>query len=704
MTGPWTAAVIGLPNAAALAAADLALVDLDAAGSSTAVDALVVGAPTVHDLARLQAGHTRLPDVGAVVVVSPATEAEVRRALRFTPGIPTDLEISHDDAELADVVRAVARRTVQRRRHRAIIATVAALPHDPRPSLRPSSASLGAVLDHAPIGVVVAAPSGEVMSWNPRAADILGLDAGDAGSPVAALFAQPDVVIEILSATATAGGFGPATAVATARRPAGVVELNATATELDDGRQAMLLLLVDVTGRRAAEAARDELQRRLQVVRRSQEFLLRASDVLAGATDYADTLTQLAAIAVPTLGDLCIIDVLERGRFRRLAARHANPAQQPLVDELQRRYPPLTGGSHPAAMAVRAGGTVWTAEIPEELKRSAALDDRHYEIVTELDFTGYIAVPLKVGDDVLGILTLVACGSSRRFGPEDVVLVEELAGRVALVVAKARRYDREHQIALALQRSMLTAVPDLTPWQVAARYVPAAGDVQVGGDWYDAFALPGAGPVVVIGDVVGHDLEATAAMGQLRSALRALAWSGGGRPAHVLEELDTLNEGLRITDFATILVAALHLTPAGADLRWSSAGHLPPLVLAGGAATFLAQQTDPVLGVAEPRPRREHVAHLDPGTTLLLYTDGLVERRRQSVAEGMELLAAAAADLATAPLDTLCDALVARLAVDAQDDVALLAVRVPPTGLGQLSAGPASSSTGPPPSPRMRRR
>lgn len=680
MTGHWTAALAGPLSPTALAHADLTVVDLDGAHAGLPVDVLVVGASAVHHLARLQRGHARLPDVGAVVVVDPATERDVRRALRFTPGIPTDLEIGHDDDALADLVRAVAQRTVQRRRHRAVIATVSALPHDPRPSLRPSSASLGAVLDHAPIGVVVAAPSGEVMSWNPRAGDILGLAVDDAGTPVAALFAQPDVVIEILSATATRGGFGPAAAVATARRPAGVVELNATATELDDGRQAVLLLLVDVTGRRAAEAARDELQHRLQVVRRSQEFLLRASDVLAGATDYADTLTQLAAIAVPTLGDLCLIDVLERGRFRRVAARHADAAQQHLVDELQRRYPPAAGGSHPAAMAVRQGGTVWMAHIPEDLKRSTALDERHFAIVTELDFTGFIAVPLRAGDDVLGILTVVACGSSREFGPEDVVLVEELAGRVALVVAKARRYEREHQIALALQRSMLTAVPDLAPWQVAARYVPAAGDVQVGGDWYDAFALPGAGPVVVIGDVVGHDVEATAAMGQLRSALRALAWSNGGRPARVLEELDTLNEGLRITDFATIVVASLHLTARGADIRWSSAGHLPPLVLTAGTAHYLDQKTDPVLGVTAPQTRREHVAHLEPGATVLLYTDGLVERRRQPVAEGMALLRTAVADLAAEPLTTLCDALVSRLATHAQDDVALLAVRVPAVG------------------------
>lgn len=679
MTAPWAVALVGPADRESLSHADLTVMDLTATTAVDTVDALVVTVATVADLSHLQHGHARCPDAGAVVVVEPTTEADVRRALRFTPGIPTDLEIAHQDDQLADVVRAVAHRTAQRRRHRAIIATVTALPHDPRPSLRPSSASLGAVLDHAPIGVVVATPSGEVMSWNPRAADILGLAAEDGGMPVAALFAQPDAVIEVLGATATLGGFGPAVAVSTARRPSGVVELNATATELDDGRQAVLVLLVDVTGRRAAEAARDELQRRLEVVRRSQEFLLRASDVLAGATDYADTLTQLATIAVPTLGDLCLIDVIERGRFRRLAARHADGTRQPLVDELRLRYPPRLGGDHPAARAFQARGTVWADRIPEDLKRRAALDARHLEIVMELDFTGFIAVPLKAGDDVLGILTLVACGERRRFGPDDVVLAEELAGRVALVVAKARRYDREHQIALALQRSMLTALPDLAPWQVAARYVPAAGDVQVGGDWYDAFARPGSGPVVVIGDVVGHDLEATAAMGQLRSALRALAWASGDHPARVLTELDTLNEGLRITDFATILVASLRQDAAGAQIRWSSAGHPPPMVLdPGGAAHFLPQRPGPVLGVATTRARREQTAELAPGSTLLLYTDGLVERRRQSVPEGMDLLAAAAAQLAGEPLETFCDSLVSRLATGTEDDVALLAVRVPP--------------------------
>lgn len=639
---------------------------------------LVIRAPAPHHLIRLQRMHARYPEAAAIAIIA-VEEADARRKLRYTPGIPADVTVLAPTDDLADAIRDAVVRTERRRRHRTLTDAVHQQMPDRRSPPRAALASLGAALDRAPLGVILASPAGDVLEWNAHAEDLLGVTGADRSAPAASLFDPADAVSEAMTRSATAVGFGQSVTVTPVRRRDVAVELTAAVNELSDGRPAVLLLAVDVTGRRAAEVARDALQTRLQVVRRSQEFLHHASQVLAAATDYTDTLTQLARVAVPTLGDLCFIDVVEGDRMRRRAAEHGDPAQQPLADRL-REFGPNLAGSHPAARAARTGGTHWTAEVTDEMLRDAATCDAHYELVKQLGYSGFIAVPLRADDELLGILTLVSCGK-RRFGPDDVMLVEEIAERVALVIAKARRYDREHEIAVALQRSMLTALPDLDPWQIAARYVPAAGDAQVGGDWYDAFCTPSGIPVLVVGDVVGHDLEAAAAMGQLRSATRALAWSGAPDPADILTRLESVTQGLAVTDFATVICALLELDDAGARVRWSSAGHPPPVVVrADGRAELLTGRNDPVLGVMTGTSRREHTADLSPGTTLVLYTDGLVERRSQPAVDGVRRLVAEAATLAQASVAEFCDSLIARLADGAEDDVALLAVRVPGTG------------------------
>ncbi|WP_345714061.1 PP2C family protein-serine/threonine phosphatase, partial [Kineococcus glutinatus] len=443
-----------------------------------------------------------------------------------------------------------------------------------------------------------------------------------------------------------------------------------------DGRPAVLVLLLDVTRRRAAEAARDELSADLRRVQRAQQFLLRASDVLAAAGGYEETLDRLCRLSVPTLGDLCLIDVVERRRLRRVAAVAADPARQPLADELRTRYGLLPGSHHPALEAMRSG-TRWEPEVDEAWIRGQARDERHAELHRQLGTSGFVAVPLLAGGEVLGTLTVLST-AGRRFGPDDVALVEALAGRVALVVAKERRYEREHRIAEVLQRSMLTRLPVLPGLELAARYVPAREDTHVGGDWHDAFAFPGEDPVVVIGDVVGHDVDAAAQMGQLRNALRGLAY-GRRRPAAVLEALDALVSGLAVTELASVVYAALAPVAGGRELRWSNAGHLPPLLLPAGrpgAARFLDPEPDPFVGVSAFGRRREHRAVLPAGSTLLLYTDGLVESRDSQLERGLEELRDLAVRSAALPLPALCDALLEDLGRGAEDDVALLAVRV----------------------------
>jgi PAS domain S-box-containing protein len=662
------------------------------------VDVLVVRAQTDRDLTRLQRAQAAHPDAGAVLVVPAGDPGGVRRALVYTPGVRADLEVVEEPhgVDLAVTVHACAVRAARRRAHRALLSELSARAVDRPPAERPVSQALASVLDRAPLGVALVDGTGRLVSWNARAGMLLGLRRPEPQESVLDLVDDPEALRSAIAEVedGRGDGFSPAALVAPLRSPGAWVEVNAAATTLADGAPGVLLLLVDVTSRRAAEEARDALHGRLRVVRRSQEFLLRASDVLAASTTWTETLTQLATVAVPTLGDLCLIDVVEDGRWRRLAASHADPAHRDAAEELRLRYVPVPGTGHPAAVALRERRPQWSPDIDVRWLRATTSDARHAELLEGMGLSGYIAVPLEVDGEPLGVVTLARGSRGRRFTHDDVVLAEELAGRVAVVVSKARRYDREHEIAVALQRSMLTALPDLAPWQVAARYVPAGADTQVGGDWYDTFVMPGAAPVLVIGDVVGHDVTAAAAMGQVRSAMRALAWGRSDRPAEVLEALDALNDAVRFTDFATVVCGVVEtVDPAdggGALLRWATAGHLPPLVLEpDGHAHLLHVRPDLVIGVPREgaRNRTEHRTHLAPGATVLLYTDGLVERRSVALLDGLTALREQVARLAHLPLEDLCDALVASRAADQEDDIAVLALRLPhdgapPTGTG----------------------
>jgi serine phosphatase RsbU (regulator of sigma subunit) len=249
---------------------------------------------------------------------------------------------------------------------------------------------------------------------------------------------------------------------------------------------------------------------------------------------------------------------------------------------------------------------------------------------------------------------------------------------------QARLYTQQRELADTLQRSMLTEPPRTEGASIVVRYVPAAAGAEIGGDWYDAFLQRDGSTVLAIGDVVGHDTRAAAAMGQVRGLLRGISYSSGGTPAEVLTELDRAVQGLALNTMATALVARLERDPHLGErvrLRWSSAGHPPPLLLApdGGVSLLEADRADLLLGVFPESGRVDRVTLLDPGSTVLLYTDGLVERRDRDVDAGTKELVQALHECADLPLDLLCDQVLARLFLpDAEDDVAMLAFRLHP--------------------------
>ncbi len=295
-----------------------------------------------------------------------------------------------------------------------------------------------------------------------------------------------------------------------------------------------------------------------------------------------------------------------------------------------------------------------------------------------------LAVVLGVYDQQYGEETLpaqlvrlaaVALAGVVAVGTCSVRLRREAAlARVSAEAASARAALR---LGETLQRHLLGPPPVVPGLGSAARYLPAVRGTRVGGDWYDAFPAVDGGTVLVIGDVAGHDPEAAAAMAEVRGMLRAVAVDAAS-PAGVLRALDRVMAHPS-SPLVTAVVATVTRCGSGTTLRWSNAGHPPPaLVAADGTARLLTRPPERLLGATPDVPRTDAEVHLGPGDTLLLYTDGLVERRGGTLDQGSAWLLDELHRRAGQPLDELCDGLLAAVDVSARDDdAALLAVRVP---------------------------
>jgi serine phosphatase RsbU (regulator of sigma subunit) len=244
---------------------------------------------------------------------------------------------------------------------------------------------------------------------------------------------------------------------------------------------------------------------------------------------------------------------------------------------------------------------------------------------------------------------------------------------------QARRLSEE------LQRSLLTRPTTPTSLQIAVRYHPAVVDAKIGGDWYDAFVNASGATILVIGDVTGHDRMAAAAMGQLRNMLRGIAYESNDGPAALLSRLDRAMAGLEVDVIASAIVAIVEPSrsdrrPGRIRLRWSNAGHPAPLLrYPDGLVRILSGANDLLLGVEPTTTRIEQVVELAQGSTVLLYTDGLVERRGTDYDDRVQRVAGLMRDMNDASAEDLCDTLInATSAAHTEDDVALLALQCRP--------------------------
>ncbi|WP_432489319.1 SpoIIE family protein phosphatase [Kineococcus sp. SYSU DK018] len=449
---------------------------------------------------------------------------------------------------------------------------------------------------------------------------------------------------------------------------------------------------IDVTARREAQEEAERTARRLGL-------LATVGADLVATLDADEAVARLARHVVPTLARWAVVTLVdEGGTMRDIGSWHADPALRELTARYCRvRLSGLAADAPLRRSQARQGAVVIESGATQRL--AGVLSGEARELLLQLAPESAYVLPLRARGRLLGMMSLFRSAEDGPLRGDDLATAAQVADRAGLGLDNARLYARQQHVAEGLQRSLLSAPVEPDHLEVRVRYRPAAEAVRVGGDWYDSFLQPEGDTVLVIGDVMGHDVDAAAAMSQVRNLLRGIAYSSGGSPAVVLSTLDAAMRGLAVATTATAVVARLEQTPRErargvTRLRWSNAGHPPPVVLHRDGTVGALEGGDPdlLLGIAPHLPRQDDVVELERGSTVLLFTDGLVERRGQDIDDGLARLRTAVAELAHADLDDLCDGILDRLLPpEPEDDVALVAVRLhPQDGPRPEVAGPHS--------------
>ncbi len=425
--------------------------------------------------------------------------------------------------------------------------------------------------------------------------------------------------------------------------------------ELHQTNQGVLALHaeLDAAGRAQRElfAAEQKARKEAENARGRLTFLADASAALTASLNHEAIVRLLPALLVPRYArtvDVWLFDGADDDR---------------------------QGGPHPAAavLAARRGRPQYAADHPGNLP---GVDDQPPSALDP--GRPLLCIPLLTRRASQGVLTLSP--PDERWDADDAVMLIELTRRASIALENARRFEHNRDIAETLQRALLTDLPITPGLSLAARYLPATRGLNIGGDWYDAFRQPDGSLITVIGDVTGHGLHAAVMMSQLRTALRAYAVDGSS-PGQLLTRLHQFLHRLHLDLYATAVIARFH--PDDPTLTWAAAGHPPPVLRTpDGRVHTLDAKPGAMLGIPLKQEIADHTAALPPGSTLALYTDGLVERRSQGIDPGIHRLAEALGGFSPAELDddleTSADRLLHPLLHDSEhdDDVCLLLCHV----------------------------
>ncbi|WP_043268567.1 SpoIIE family protein phosphatase/ATP-binding protein [Streptomyces sp. CT34] len=552
-----------------------------------------------------------------------------------------------------------------------------------------------AVLHAVREGVIIVRGDGRLVLANDEARRLLDLPPDVEGRRVADLGLDP----------ATAALLESGRIVTDEVHPVGerLLAVNQRSTDRDGGPPGSVTTLRDTTELQAVTGRADVARGRLKL-------LYDAGAEIGTTLDVVRTCEELAGFAAARFSDLVTVDVAVSvlsgeeptatgaGIEMRRTAVGGGPPDGSLypVGELIRFAPHTTLGARlPAGepfldrdLAAFAG---WQHHDPERARQIVAHG-----------IHSLIAVPLRARGVILGVVLFWRSRSPEPFEEEDLSLAEELVARAAVSIDNARRYTREHAMAVTLQRSLLPrALPDQNAVLAAFRYRPAhaglGGPGGVGGDWFDIIPLPGARVALVVGDVVGHGLHAAATMGRLRTAVHNFA-NLDVPPDELLWHLDELvtridqDEGAESTGDgpkasvtgATCLYAIYD--PASGVCTMARAGHVQPLLLRpDGSAAFVDVPGGPPLGLGG-LPFDTCRLELPEGSSLVLYTDGLVEDRHRDIDEGMALLRRTLAGRPDRTPEETCEAALGALLPDRPaDDIALLVARTRVLGAAHIA-------------------
>jgi PAS domain S-box-containing protein len=416
----------------------------------------------------------------------------------------------------------------------------------------------------------------------------------------------------------------------------------------------------------------------------AESFMAEASRVLASSMDYMQTLQRVTRLVVPQIAEWCAVDLVdERGRIERVAVHHSDPEKVALAERLNRSYRPTLEGSTGVPEVIRSGRALIVTDIQPDALAAYARDAEHLELLSAIGATAVIIVPMAGATGTIGAITLVSSGAGRRLGGTDLALAERLGRRAGTAVENARLYTERTRIAQTLQRALLPeSLPDVPGVEMEALYSPAGELNEVGGDFYDVFAYDVDRWILAIGDVCGKGPRAAGVTALARHTLRAAAIGGQS----LADMLGTLHHALRRqppgADLCTVCLILMMRTSTGAHLTVALAGHHPPLLVDRDGEATQVGRPGTLLGVLDPIEIVESEAELKAGQTLLLYTDGVSEAGRSVEPLGEDGLRELCRQSPSLNLPALLrhieHAALERAEGKLRDDIALLAVRIPP--------------------------
>jgi serine phosphatase RsbU (regulator of sigma subunit) len=415
-------------------------------------------------------------------------------------------------------------------------------------------------------------------------------------------------------------------------------------------------------------------------------FLAEANDLLSSSLDYERTLAGVARLAVPGLADWCAITTFgPDGATLSQDVAHADPEKVKWVREMSTHYPPDLGDpTQPLAQVMRTGRAIVIPKVTEEQIRAGARDEEHLRAIRALDLRSAVVVPLQARGRTFGAMTMVMAESGRRYRSQDLTLMEQLARSASTALDNARLYSESTQVARTLQQSLLPAdLPEIPGVEVAARDRAATEGTLVGGDFYDLFETGRGDWVMVVGDVCGKGPEAAALTGLVRHTIRAVSVREED-PSRVLQTVNRQILRGEAERFCTVMVARVRPNGKRVDVMVSCAGHPPPLVLRPGRAVQAADCEGTLLGIFSDPQLVDRSVELGPGDSVVLYTDGAVERFERAGRSGdahlVSLLWESEDDDAAGIADRIYRDAAMTEAQANRDDLAVIVLRVRPDG------------------------